>query len=707
MAMTLGKDVSALFPDVLKNIATADLDQKKLVYLYLMNYAKSHPDLCILAVNTFVQDSEDPNPLIRALAIRTMGCIRVDKMVDYMEEPLRKTLRDESPYVRKTAAICVAKLFDLNPVLCLENGFLESLQEMIADPNPMVVANSVTALAEINETAPETNALQITPNTLRKMLMALNECTEWGRVSVLTSLANYKAIDQKEAESICERVVPQFQHINAGVVLAAVKAVFLHMKYINQETAKSYLKKMAPPLVTLVSAAPEVQYVALRNIDLLLQAQPNILDKELRVFFCKYNDPPYVKFQKLEIMVRIANERNVDQLLAELKEYALEVDMDFVRRAVKAIGQTAIKIEAATEKCVSTLLDLINTKVNYVVQEAIVVIKDIFRKYPGYEGIIPTLCQCIDDLDEPNARGSLIWIVGEYAEKISNAGDILAGFVEGFNEEFTQTQLQILTAVVKLFLKRPDKAQGLVQKVLQAATAENDNPDIRDRAYVYWRLLSNTTDSNAAKNVVLSEKPPIVTTIQSLPPSLLEQLLQELSTLASVYHKPPEQFVGQGRFAADAVQKAAIEEQLQNARENPLAAAAAAAVTGTAPPPIQNNVENLLDIDFDGTAPASAQKEPPSGMSGLEGLAGTPMRVASPSTGVSAQPSSNLEDLMGVFGSDMTPGDGGGFGGNTGSSGSADLMNGFAGLDLLSSSSTPAASNSTPTPQNQNNMDLI
>ena len=34
--------------------------------------------------------------------------------------------------------------------------------------------------------------------------------------------------------------------------------------------------------------------------------------------------------------------------------------------------------------------------------------------------------------------GSLIWIVGEYAEKISNAGDILTGFVDGFMEEFTQ-----------------------------------------------------------------------------------------------------------------------------------------------------------------------------------------------------------------------------------------------------------------------------
>lgn len=53
-----------------------------------------------------------------------------------------------------------------------------------------------------------------------------------------------------------------------------------------------------------------------------------------------------------------------------------------------------------------------------------------------------------------------------------------------------QTQLQILTAVVKLFLKKPSGAQSLVQKVLQEATTNNDNPDIRDRAYVYWRLLS-------------------------------------------------------------------------------------------------------------------------------------------------------------------------------------------------------------------------
>lgn len=132
-------------------------------------------------------------------------------------------------------------------------------------------------------------------------------------------------------------------------------------------------------------------------------------------------------------------------------------------------------------------------------------------------------------------------------------------------------------------------------------------------------------------------------------------------------------------------------EQLQNARENPLAAAAAAAVSGTAPSAqAQNNVENLLDIDFDGGAPASAQKEPTAGMSGLEGLAGTPVRVQSPAVGSPApapQGSNNLDDLLGVFG-DSGPAQPSSSGANAG--GSGDLINGFDGLDLSGNSAPPA-----------------
>lgn len=55
--------------------------------------------------------------------------------------------------------------------------------------------------------------------------------------------------------------------------------------------------------------------------------------------------------------------------------YANEVDVDFVRKSVHAIGRCAIKIDEAAERCINVLLDLINTGVSYVVQEAIVVIK--------------------------------------------------------------------------------------------------------------------------------------------------------------------------------------------------------------------------------------------------------------------------------------------------------------------------------------------
>ncbi|AQL06590.1 Beta-adaptin-like protein C [Zea mays] len=469
-AMTVGKDVSSLFTDVVNCMQTENLELKKLVYLYLINYAKSQPDLAILAVNTFVKDSQDPNPLIRALAVRTMGCIRVDKITEYLCDPLQRCLKDDDPYVRKTAAICVAKLYDINAELVEDRGFLEALKDLISDNNPMVVANAVAALAEIQDSSVRP-IFEITSHTLSKLLTALNECTEWGQVFILDSLSRYKAADAREAENIVERVTPRLQHANCAVVLSAVKIILLQMELITStDVVRNLCKKMAPPLVTLLSAEPEIQYVALRNINLIVQKRPTILAHEIKVFFCKYNDPIYVKMEKLEIMIKLASDRNIDQVLLEFKEYATEVDVDFVRKAVRAIGRCAIKLERAAERCISVLLELIKIKVNYVVQEAIIVIKDIFRRYPNtYESIIATLCESLDTLDEPEAKASMIWIIGEYAERIDNADELLESFLETFPEEPALVQLQLLTATVKLFLKKPTEGP---QQMIQVAISD-------------------------------------------------------------------------------------------------------------------------------------------------------------------------------------------------------------------------------------------
>ncbi|OCF33128.1 clathrin binding protein [Kwoniella heveanensis BCC8398] len=651
---TIGKDCSGLFPDVVKNMQTDDLEQKKLVYLYLMNYAKTQPELVILAVNTFVKDTADPNPLVRALAIRTMSVLRAEKILDYLASPLSRCLKDENPYVRKTAALCVAKVFDLKPELCVEYGFIETLRDLIGDGNPMVVANAVAALADIQEAAqalppspppspgrsspppsarPNSHLFAIDPPTLTKLLVALNECSEWGRIAILNTLARYKAQDQQESEHICERVMPQFQHVNAAVVLGAVKVIMIHMKNVTRDDLlKSLTRKMAPPLVTLISSPPEVQWVALRNINLLLQKRPEILANEMRVFFCKYNDPPYVKVEKLDIMVRLASEKNVDTLLGELKEYASEVDVDFVRKAVRAVGQVAIKIDEAAERCVSVLMDLIETRVSYVVQEAVIVIKDIFRKYPhSYEGIIPTLCANLDELDEPEAKASLIWIIGEYAEKIENADELLGTFLETFKEESYPVQLQTLTAIVKLFLKKPDESQAIVQRVLQAATKDCDSADVRDRAYIYWRLLSS--DPAAAKSVVLSVRPPISLPQITVAPAILEELLGEISSLASVYHKPAATFIGKGRLGAEEMQRRVLEPEEEVSREKALQTVVAG-----------NQAENLLDFDAD-DEPTSASI---SGI-GADGNSLSDGRISSAAISNAAKSTNPLDELMDLF----------------------------------------------------------
>merc|ERR1719277_1714402 len=508
-----------------------------------MNYAKAQPELAILAINTFRKDASDSNPLIRSLAVRTMGCIRLDQVTEYLLEPLRKCCQDADPYVRKTSAICIPKVYDINPELVEDQRFIEILQEMLSDANPMVVANAVAGLAEISESAGRDYIELDHKATIPKLLAALNECNEWGQVFILDALSTYAPASCSDAESITERVTARLSHANPAVVLAAIKVVLKTMDHVdNTEVLRLLAKKLNPPLVTLLSSEPEIQYVALRNIRLIVQKRPGILAADVKMFFCKYNDPVYVKLEKVDIMVMLVSEKNFEQVLLELKEYATGVDVEFVRKSVRSLGRVAVKLERACERAISVLLELIETKVNYVVQEASVVVKDIFRKYPSrYEQVLSALCDSLEVLDEPEAKASMIWILGEYAERIDNVDEILDSFLTNFHDEPTVVQLQLLTGIVKLFLKKPQQTQDMVSKVLKYATEESNNHDIRDRGYIYWRLLS--TNPEATKHVVLGDKPSIRDDSQVIDKSLLDKLISDLAMMSSVYHKTADEFV--------------------------------------------------------------------------------------------------------------------------------------------------------------------
>ncbi|KAH8833792.1 adaptin N terminal region-domain-containing protein [Flagelloscypha sp. PMI_526] len=619
--ITMGSDMSPLFTDVVQCLGTPLLEIKKMVYLFLISYGRSKPDLIHLVIPNFLQDCSDRNPLVRALAIRTMSYIPIPVVTDALSDNLRHALKDRDPYVRKTAAICVAKLYVADSKRVERAGFVDLLRNLLQDTNATVIANAVAALTEIGD-RPDGVVFRLDLPTTNKLLAALGESSEWGQIYILDALLRFVPSETADAEVIAERIIVQLQHANSAVVLTTIKALLYYMNYMDNRRLMDYIcKKMGPPLVALLSSGPEVQYVALRNILLIIQRRPTVLKNDVKVFFCKYNDPIYVKLAKLEIMYRLARSENANEVLAELQEYASEVDVDFVRKAVRSIGRLAIKVESAADQCIKVLLELLETKVSYVVQETVIVAKDIFRRYPGvYEGIIPKLCENLDSLDEAEAKAAMVWILGQFADKIDNADDLLDDLFHAFLEETVEVQLALLTAAVKLFVYKPksEPAKKLVAKVLKWATEEVDNPDLRDRGFMYWRLLA--ANPTAATEIVLAEKPPITTDSDRMDRGALDQLLLHTGTLGSIYHKNPETFI------RNAVGKALTDSPALNTNSRATLVHVAVKHPSHVPPPVQIAGPGPVELDANAQAteeteategdedplsPANAQKDHP------------------------------------------------------------------------------------------------
>ena len=143
----------------------------------------------------------------------------------------------------------------------------------------------------------------------------------WGQTYILEALMSYVPQDSSEALLLAERIAPRLSHSNSSVVLTCIRVILYLMNYIaDQKQVTALSRKLSPPLVTLLSKGPEVQYLALRNAILILQKRPEVLRNDIRVFFCKYNDPIYVKVTKLELIFMLATKENISVVLNELRE---------------------------------------------------------------------------------------------------------------------------------------------------------------------------------------------------------------------------------------------------------------------------------------------------------------------------------------------------------------------------------------------------
>jgi vesicle coat complex subunit len=305
------------------------------------------------------------------------------------------------------------------------------------------------------------------------------------------ALAKYVPVSPDEAVSLIDRLTSFLRHSNPAVVIGSFKCIFLFLDH-DSRPKQEVLLSILPPFLTLVSSGnTEIQYIVLRTLNLFSQRYPKALAKEIRIFFCKYNDPSYIKTEKLGIITANVSPNNARLILDELAEYCNSVDVDFVRKAVMSIGEIALKLESCAPRSVDILVNLVEGKAGYAVEQSVLVLSDILRKFPGhFESIIAKVCRSIDQIKDPQARAAAIWILGEYGDLIEKVDVILDPFLDTFVDESPLVQLQILSSLVKIYLSKPDDTREQLQFVLNKATDETMQPDIRNRALIYWRMLS-------------------------------------------------------------------------------------------------------------------------------------------------------------------------------------------------------------------------
>jgi vesicle coat complex subunit len=162
-----------------------------------------------------------------------------------------------------------------------------------------------------------------------------------------------------------------------------VVKLFLHMTLQMPATHQQVLERIKDPLKSLISREePSTKYAVLCHVLLLLQRAPILFEHDYAAFYCRANDPWYIKRLKMQALSVIATPLNAYDIVTELTEYARDISPSMGKEAVKAIGSIALSVPdvGGIIERLLTFLDVGGPE--HLIAEALVQMKDLLRRYP-------------------------------------------------------------------------------------------------------------------------------------------------------------------------------------------------------------------------------------------------------------------------------------------------------------------------------------
>ena len=561
--MTLGIDVSRLFTEMMLAIETRDLVIKKMVYLFLCNYAETHPDLAQMCTNTLVKDCGNEDPMVRGLALRSLCSLRLPQMIEYTSEPLRKSLQDGHAYVRKTGVMGILKMYHLNAEEFDKAAFNDILYDMLRDPDSSVVTNCILVL---NEIMAEQGGMALNRAVMLHLLNRIHEFSEFGILSVLDLVPRYIPANDEEGFQIMNLLDPVLRTANAGAVVATIRAFLSIADAVGKrdgddrdadspsvdDLKRQVILRIKAPLVTLIaSSSNELAYVLLKYADQLIDLCPGIFDDEYRQFYVRYSDPTHIQHSKVRILAKLANPQSAPDIVSELSELVATVDDTMGRIAVRSMASIALRDsggEGAVESIAMRLMEMLDLQgIPHVSSEAAVSLASLVRRHPSLANSISApLPRALRYITESSGKAALIFLVGECGESVAEAPYVLEKIIDSYdNITDDAVKTALLAATVNLFFKRPPEVQHMLGRLLKKATDDVSSQDLHDRALFYYRLLRSSPDPHLAKSIITSKSMAVTADhfAEEDDTELRTALMDEFNTLCTIYRCRAENFI--------------------------------------------------------------------------------------------------------------------------------------------------------------------
>ncbi|PLB47230.1 ARM repeat-containing protein [Aspergillus steynii IBT 23096] len=501
------------FSAVVKNVANASFEVKKLVYIYLVHHAETEPDLALLSINTIQKSLTDQNPQVRAMALRTMSGIRVPVISQIVSLAIKRGCGDMSPHVRKAAALAIPKCYRLDPsTLPQLIGYVSTL---LGDSQYFVAGPAVAAFLEV---CPD--RIDLVHPHYRSLVKKLVDMDEWSQIATLRLLTFYarrcfpqktqkgkKAVskgfydDENTTEGeeyeipyidpdleLLFRACKLLLHNRNSAVVVSVVSCFLYLAPLD------YLSATVGPLVALLRSPQDIQHIALYNIVAVALRQPKPFTRYIAHFLVRATDPLHIWRLKLEILTILFPHCGLHLkgvIVSELQHFSQGPDPALVRESLRAIGRCAQSDPSTAEHCLKILLTQITSLDDNLVSESLTVIRHLIQQDPAsHEQTVIQLVKHLGLTNNPDARATIVWLVGEFAgaEPEKNiAPDVLRILVKDFanEEEAVKQQLVLLGAKVYLhhLLRNPPKEEPQPEPKAQPQPQPeypnewNDKPD--------------------------------------------------------------------------------------------------------------------------------------------------------------------------------------------------------------------------------------